>query len=167
MRSASGDWHRSTDSTAGFTLIELLVVIAIIGILAAIILASLATAKNKGNDAAIEEEMAQLRSQAELYSGAVPSNYRATCSGVDPLFATANNGMGTVLSGISASIGGFTSTNSSCASSPLMPSAGGAWAVAIVLPSGTGIWCVDYTGASKLSSQTTVSTAINTSHSCN
>src|ERR1035437_3113464 len=50
----------------GFTLIELLVVIAIIGILSAIMLASLDQARNKAQDVKIQGQMANVRSAAEL-----------------------------------------------------------------------------------------------------
>jgi len=51
----------------GFTLIELLVVIAIIGILASVVLASLSSARDKGKNAAVKSQLANMRAQAELY----------------------------------------------------------------------------------------------------
>lgn len=50
----------------GFTLIELLVVIAIIGILSAVILASLNTARKKGADARIESDLNSIQTQAAI-----------------------------------------------------------------------------------------------------
>ena len=62
----------------GFTLIELLVVIAIISLLSSIILASLSSARNKGGNAAIKEDLNNIRSQAEIiYSS--NSSYSSVC----------------------------------------------------------------------------------------
>jgi prepilin-type N-terminal cleavage/methylation domain-containing protein len=133
----------------GFTLIELLVVIAIIGILASIILASLATARSKGQDASVEEEMGNMRSQAELFNGTVAAVAANPCvtTGTN-LFGTASNGLGTILNAIGTSLGGLSATNSYCYSVATLPNVGGAWAIAVKLPSGNGYWCIDYTGNS-------------------
>lgn len=68
----------------GFTILELLVVIAIIGILSAIIMASLNTSRSKGRDAKRIEEIRQMVNALELYynvNGVYPSRaqlYSAT-----------------------------------------------------------------------------------------
>jgi prepilin-type N-terminal cleavage/methylation domain-containing protein len=64
------------NSFRGFTLIELLVVIAIIGILSAVVLASLNTSRTKGADAAIKSDLSSIRKQAEIYyDNQTPNSY--------------------------------------------------------------------------------------------
>lgn len=88
----------------GFTLIELLVVIAIIGILASVVLASLNSARDKGEDAAVKSNLNNVRAQAALYYDD-EGDYDLVCS--DPNVAnarTAANGTCT------ADADGFTMT---------------------------------------------------------
>ncbi len=127
----------------GFTLIELLVVIAIIGILAGIVLASLGSARGGANDAKAKEQLSGMRSQAELYTGATTAVANGVCSaGSANLFGTANNGLGYLL-------GGLTLSETRCASAAGLPSAGAAWAVAVLINNDANAWCVDSTGASR------------------
>ncbi len=65
----------------GFTLIELLVVVAIIGILASVVLASLNSARGKGNVAAIKSNLRNMIAQVEM-SYDTPGNYSAACASV-------------------------------------------------------------------------------------
>ncbi len=68
---------------SGFTLIELLVVIAIIGILAAVVLASLNTARAKARDSKRIQEITQINTAIALYmndhNGVPPDLNNPTC----------------------------------------------------------------------------------------
>ena len=66
-------------TSRGFTLVELMIVIAIIGILAAVVLASLSSARDKGADAAVKSNLNGVRSQAALVYDNV-HDYATVCS---------------------------------------------------------------------------------------
>lgn len=76
----------------GFTLIELLVVIAIIGVLSSVVLASLNSARQKGQIAAIKANLNNMIAQAELSYDAT-GNYSTACISIQPMIdAIANSG---------------------------------------------------------------------------
>ena len=67
-----------TKYTKGFTLLELLVVIAIIGVLSAVVLASLNSSREKASNSAILSQMNEYQKALELYysdTGVYPHNW--------------------------------------------------------------------------------------------
>jgi prepilin-type N-terminal cleavage/methylation domain-containing protein len=134
----------------GFTLIELLVVIAIIGILSAVVLASLNSARAKGADAAIKSNLANTRAQAEMIYD-TDGDYDAVCgaNGV-----TQNATIASAIASADSSSGG----DAVCGK----PATGEAdnWAISSPLKSVTTHWCVDSTGASKSIASAIAATAV-------
>lgn len=150
----------------GFTLIELLVVIAIIGILSSVVLASLTTARSKGTDAAIQAAMSNMRAQAELYYGN-NSSYGTTtaattagnCTAAGTVFAAPANasGLAGLLADVASKNGGTLGTSKVVCSHNANPAT--AWAV--IASTTNGSYCVDSTGASKVSPNISAASACN------
>ncbi len=147
----------------GFTLIELLVVIAIIGILSSIVLASLSSARSKGEDAAIQSTLSSMRAQAELfYSNQSPGGYGTsttnfavcpTTAGVTSIFdSAATGGLLTLSKGL---------VDKAAAGTTRCGSLGTTWTAIATLRSNTGqYYCVDSTGSAKVVTSATPATGV-------
>jgi type IV pilus assembly protein PilE len=130
----------------GFTLIELLVVIAIIGILSSVVLASLTTARTRGQVAAVQSQLSNMRAQAELYYSTTGNNTYGTAS-TDTTCSTGGvftgtNGLSTLIAGARTSGATVTCSNTTTV-----------WSVVGV--SNSVNYCVDSTGHSGTSTLAT------------
>ncbi len=130
----------------GFTLIELLVVIAIIGLLSAVVLASLNSARSKGADASVKANLKNAQTQAELFFDTA-GTYTGLCA--DTQIVAAMNSAKSA-AGISAAINTTLGTAGSATLATCHVDGTGAnYALEIPLKSSTANgWCVDNTGAS-------------------
>ncbi len=144
-----------TSYTRGFTLIELLVVIAIIGILASVVLVSLGSARGKSKEAAVQEQMAGLRAQMELFASSNSGSYSGGCAAA----ASSNGALGILTgaagsniiasqnatpvtaAGIAGAFGATTCHDSATVWAAETPFTGSATGASVM-------WCVDSTGKS-------------------
>jgi prepilin-type N-terminal cleavage/methylation domain-containing protein len=129
----------------GFTLIELMVVIAIIGMLSSIVLSSLASARNKANDAAIKQQMRSIVNAAASYYGTNGTYGVAVTAATCPttgtsMFFTDLGIRNAIASGMNYAGTGATTR---CATD------GVNYAVSIQLRSSSNHWCVDSQSAAK------------------
>ena len=152
-------------------MIELLVVIAIIGILASVVLVSLGSARAKGNDARVQEQLSGLRSAAELYF-TTNSNY-----------GTFNPPNGSDAGCVAAAAATLSFFNDSASGKPIIDGttsvpgvglskcfAGGTvWAAGYGLPSAAtaAYWCVDSNGKSKKVTENITSASFTSTNLCN
>ncbi len=149
----------------GFTLIELLVVIAIIGILSAIVLASLDTARSKGQDAAARADLDDARAQAENFYDSNGVSYSGVCT------TAANNtkpGILDMMNGAASAEGGTYTPGAAQGSATgvvVCHDEASSWAAATPLKNpvnGASYWCVDNTGTSTAA----VSGLVSNSYTC-
>jgi prepilin-type N-terminal cleavage/methylation domain-containing protein len=131
-------------SSRGFTLIELLVVIAIIGILSAVVLASLNTARQKGQNAAVQSDLSTIQTQAEIYYGDHGNSYNTGTAVNSTACSTATAGTSLLAdTNILNAVKG--AKNAAGADGDCVINATG-YMFSFPLSGNTGAWCIDSTG---------------------
>ena len=132
----------------GFTLIELLVVIAIIGILSAVVLASLNTARDKAQDANIQATLGGVRATAELEYGDLSNSY-ATVDVATTLACETESAATSIFGNLSIqSALDEVATQAGGTGSVLCTANSAAYAIAAPKKAiANEYWCIDSTGA--------------------
>jgi type IV pilus assembly protein PilA/prepilin peptidase dependent protein D len=152
-----------TNRSKGFTLIELLVVIAIIGVLSAVVLASLNSARSKGNDASVKANLNTVRTQAAIYydstttprylvSGYAASGNIASTNCQDNNGFLADSTISNALTQANKAAGGANNRGSFV--NTTVDRVGCGWSASpaswvIVASTTGGNWCIDSAGVSK------------------
>lgn len=139
--------------TTGFTLIELMVVVGIIGLISAIVLATLNAPRDKSKDAAVKADLRTILTQSQIYfgdhgnkynDGSTPIAAGATCpTGAAPTtMFTDDPSIRNAIAGATAAAGGGVDC--------YMAANGSAYVVwaPLKLVAGT-YWCIDSLGNSK------------------
>ena len=103
-------------------------------------LASLGSARTRGQAAAVQSQLANMRAQAELYYSANGNSYSTvsnSCAGGMFGTSSSSNGLSQLITAVqNASV------------TPTCYASGTAWSVTSPLPGGTAYYCVDSTGYS-------------------
>jgi len=149
-----------------------MVVVGIIAVMSAIVMGYLSSAKNKGNDAGIKENLRNANSQAEIFwntNTVAVNTYTNVCQNVAQVGGANTIALFLVAAAKDASLGGVytqnpagggTGTTATCNDSAT------AWAAEVPMYGSTNVsptmWCVDNTGKSKQES-----VSIGTNKFCN
>lgn len=118
--------------TRGFTLIELLIVVAIIGVMSAIVLGALSSARTRGTDASIKSTMNSAPAAAQLYYDVYNnSSWTGVCS--------SDNGLNKIMTKLSQI------TTAACNGTGQS-----GWRAHALLKETNKYWCLDYLGTKKV-----------------